>query len=75
MQVTKLDHLVITVKNLDRTITFYTRVLGMEQVTFADGRKALKFGDQKINLHPAERKFAPHAENPVPGSADICFIT
>ena len=75
MKVNKLDHLVITAKNLDRTIAFYTRVLGMELVTFADGRKALQFGAQKINLHEAEKEFEPHALHPLPGSADLCFIT
>lgn len=75
MKVNKLDHLVITANNLDRTIAFYTRVLGMEAVTFADGRKALHFGIQKINLHEAGKEFEPHAQNPLPGSADLCFIT
>lgn len=75
MKVRKLDHLVITAKNLDRTIAFYTRVLGMELITFADGRKALKFGTQKINLHEAEKELEPHAQSPTPGSADLCFIT
>lgn len=75
MKVNKLDHLVITAKNLDRTMAFYTRVLGMELMTFADGRKALQFGAQKINLHEAEKEFEPHARNPLPGSADLCFIT
>jgi catechol 2,3-dioxygenase-like lactoylglutathione lyase family enzyme len=75
MKVNKLDHLVITANNLDRTIPFYTRVLGMELKTSADGRKALQFGDQKINLHEAKNKFEPHAQNPLPVSADICFIS
>jgi catechol 2,3-dioxygenase-like lactoylglutathione lyase family enzyme len=47
----------------------------MELMTFADGRKALQFGAQKINLHEAEKEFEPHAQNPLPGSADLCFIT
>jgi catechol 2,3-dioxygenase-like lactoylglutathione lyase family enzyme len=69
-----LDHLVLTVADLGRTIDFYTRVLGMREVTFSEGRKALAFGRQKLNLHVAGREFAPRAKTPVPGSADLCFI-
>lgn len=75
MKINIIDHLVITVHDLDETIAFYTSVLGMEVVTFAEERKALVFGMQKINLHKAGEEIQPHAENPLPGSADLCFIT
>ena len=74
MQISHLDHLVLTVADLDVTTDFYCRVLGMQAVTFGEGRKALAFGRQKINLHPAGREFEPKAERPQPGSADLCFI-
>lgn len=70
----RLDHLVLTVRDLDVTCAFYQRVLGMEVVTFAGGRKALSFGHQKINLHQAGHEFEPKADRPTPGSADLCFI-
>ncbi len=71
----RLDHLVLTVADIDATIAFYSRVLGMSAVTFAGGRRALAFGAQKINLHVAGREFVPHARTPTPGSADFCLIT
>ncbi len=74
MQIDHLDHLVLTVADVDATLDFYTRVLGMQLVTFGEGRKALAFGNQKINLHQAGREFEPKAERPTPGSADLCFI-
>ncbi|MFL9814823.1 VOC family protein [Stutzerimonas sp. VN223-3] len=74
MQVSHLDHLVLTVADLTATEDFYCRVLGMQAVTFGEGRKALVFGQQKINLHQAGREFEPKAERPMPGSADLCFI-
>nr|WP_275984133.1 VOC family protein [Paenibacillus hamazuiensis] len=70
-----MDHFVLTVKNIEATCAFYTKVLGMEVVTFGAGRKALQFGQQKINLHEAGREFEPKANVPTPGSADVCFIT
>lgn len=75
MHIDRLDHFVLTVADLDRTCEFYRRVLGMEPVTFGEGRRALSFGSQKINLHLAGKEFEPKAERPVPGSADVCFIT
>ena len=54
MQIERLDHLVLTVADIARACEFYTRVLGMEVVTFGEGRTALRFGQQKINLHPAD---------------------
>ena len=75
MQIDLLDHLVLTVADIETTVAFYTRVLGMQLVTFGDGgRKALAFGNQKINLHQAGREFEPKAERPTTGSADLCFI-
>lgn len=70
----RLDHLVLTVADIDATCAFYARVLGMTIETFGEGRKALKFGNQKINLHQAGREFEPKARQPMPGSADLCFI-
>jgi catechol 2,3-dioxygenase-like lactoylglutathione lyase family enzyme len=73
--IVRLDHLVLTVKDLDATIKFYTEVLGIEAVTFGDGSKALAFGDQKINLHERGREPEPKAQSPMPGSADICLVS
>ena len=70
-----LDHLVLTVADIHATCAFYSRVLGMEMVAFGDGRIALAFGRQKINLHALGREFEPKADRPTPGSADLCFIT
>lgn len=75
MQIDSLDHLVLTVADLEATCAFYQRVLGMQVVTFGAGRKALAFGAQKINLHQAGREFEPKAQRPTPGSADLCFLT
>ena len=74
MQIARLDHLVLTVADIDATCDFYTRVLGMALVTFGDNRRALNFGAQKINLHQQGREFEPKAHKPVPGSADLCLI-
>lgn len=75
MEIDRLDHLVLTVRDIATTVDFYTRVLGMTAVTFGQGRRALSFGRQKINLHEAGREFEPKARTPLPGSADLCFIT
>jgi len=75
MKIDRLDHLVLTVRDVEASCAFYSRVLGMEVVTFAAGRKALSFGCQKINLHPVGSPFEPHALNPTLGAADLCFIT
>lgn len=74
MRITGLDHLVLTVADIDATCEFYVRVLGMTRETFAGGRTALKFGDQKFNLHPAGNEYEPKAVKPVPGSEDFCLI-
>ena len=75
MKIDRLDHLVLTVRDVDASCAFYSRVLGMDVVTFAGGRKALAFGAQKINLHQAGREFEPKAHAPTPGSADLCLIS
>lgn len=75
MIIDRFDHVVLTVHDVDASCAFYARVLGMEVVTFAGGRRALRFGQQKINLHPADAPVAPHAMHPTPGSADLCLIT
>ncbi|XP_075429584.1 glyoxalase domain-containing protein 5 [Ascaphus truei] len=74
-RIQRLDHLVLTVQSLEKTINFYSRVLGMEVTTFKGNRKALSFGVQKINLHKAGHGFDPKAWHPTPGSADLCLIT
>lgn len=75
MSIERLDHLVLTVKDIGKTCDFYSRVLGMAVITFGDNRKALAFGQQKINLHLHGHEFEPKAHRPVPGSADLCLIT
>ena len=70
----KIDHIVMTVKDLDKTIEFYTNVLGMKLVTFGGNRRALSFGEQKINLHEYGNEFEPKAQEPMPGSVDLCFV-
>ena len=62
-------------EDLEATIEFYTEVMGMSVRAFERGRLALRFGSQKINLHEAGREFQPHARRPLPGSADLCFVT
>ncbi len=74
MKALRLDHLVLTVSDLQKSIDFYCSVLGMALVEFGQGRKALKFGEQKINLHLHNNEFQSHAHHPTPGSADLCFI-
>jgi catechol 2,3-dioxygenase-like lactoylglutathione lyase family enzyme len=75
MYVDRLDHIVLTVVDIDTTCAFYQRVLGMEVVTFGAGRKALHFGNQKINLHQAGHEVEPAARQPTPGSGDLCVVT
>jgi catechol 2,3-dioxygenase-like lactoylglutathione lyase family enzyme len=81
LTVRRIDHLVVTCRNVKATIRFYTEVLGMREVTFGSGRKALAFGRQKLNLHPvgqapggATGSVAAIAVQPTPGSIDICLI-
>ena len=75
MHVVGLDHIVLTVASIDRTVAFYCSALGMTHEVFGpDKRSALRFGSQKINLHQVGREFEPKAERPTPGSADLCFL-
>ena len=69
-----LDHLVLTTANEDACVRFYVEVLGMALETFGEGRKAFRFGQQKINLHVKGREFEPKAHVPMPGALDLCFI-
>ncbi|XP_004690065.1 PREDICTED: glyoxalase domain-containing protein 5 [Condylura cristata] len=71
----RLDHIVMTVKSIKDTTMFYSKILGMEVITFKGDRKALCFGDQKFNLHEVGQEFEPKAAHPIPGSLDICLIT
>ena len=74
MRITGLDHLVITVRDVDATCAFYREVLGMQVQTFGNGRLALKFGRQKINIHEAGHEIDPKADRTTPGSADLCLL-
>lgn len=74
VRIDRLDHLVLTVADIDATAAFYQRVLGLRRELFAGGRVALRCGRQKINLHQAGREFEPKAARPTPGSGDLCFI-
>ena len=78
--ITSIDHLVLTFKDVNKTIEFYTKILGMTLELFPvaneqNKRLALKFGNQKINIHDASSPFSPHANNPTSGSIDICFLS
>ena len=73
MHIRSLDHLVLTVSDIDATVQFYES-LGMRRETFGDGREALRFGSQKLNLHQAGAELAPSAARPTRGSADICLL-
>ena len=74
MHVNRIDHLVLTVADIATTVSFYETVLGMQKVEFGDGRIALAFGRQKINLHQLGAEFEPHADRVQAGSGDLCFI-
>jgi catechol 2,3-dioxygenase-like lactoylglutathione lyase family enzyme len=74
MQVQRIDHLVLTVADIEHSVEFYSNTLGMQRVEFAGGRVALRCGEQKINLHQSGREFEPKAQQVLPGSADLCFI-
>jgi len=75
LTISHIDHIVLTVKNIPATIEFYARVLGMHAIQFGDNRTALKFGNQKINLHETGNEFEPKAHTPTSGSADLCLVT
>ena len=75
MVIDRIDHIVITAFDVERSIDFYSKVMGMEPITFAGGRRGLAFGKQKINVHQSGREYEPKALKPTPGSMDLCFIT
>jgi catechol 2,3-dioxygenase-like lactoylglutathione lyase family enzyme len=75
MEIMSLDHLVLTVRDIDKTVKFYTEVMGMNLTIFGNNRKALAFGTQKINLHQFKHEFEPKADASTPGSADLCFLS
>lgn len=75
MKIDKIDHLVLTVRDIDASCAFYTSVLGMREISFGQGRRAVVFGDQKINFHQIGRELEPKALRPTPGSGDLCFTT
>lgn len=75
IKIDRLDHLVLTVASIDATCEFYARVLGMEVTRFGEGRTALTFGRQKINLHEVGREFVPRAAHATAGSGDLCLIS
>lgn len=75
MQIESIDHIVLTVKDIEKSVEFYTSTLGMQKRYFGDERVALFFGSQKINLHKVGEELLPHAKHPTSGSADLCFIT
>jgi len=75
MRIDRIDHFVLTVASIQATCDFYSRALGMSVVTFGNGRKALTFGSQKINLHEVGKEFNPKAGTPTAGSSDFCLIT
>ncbi len=74
MKISHLDHLVLTVADIEISCQFYHSALNFEVITFGKNRKALQFGSQKINLHQVEKEFEPKALRPTAGSADLCFI-
>ena len=69
-----MDHLVLTTRDAQSCIDFYTRALGMKLETFGEGRRALRFGEQKINIHDASTVTDIYAAHPTPGSLDLCFL-
>jgi catechol 2,3-dioxygenase-like lactoylglutathione lyase family enzyme len=75
IQILLLDHVVLTVVDIPATVAFYVHVLGMREVVFKGERRALLFGEQKINLHQHHAEFEPKASRPTPGSADLCLLT
>ncbi|MBA2672398.1 VOC family protein [Ramlibacter sp.] len=74
MKLAGLDHVVLTVRDMRRTIDFYCGVLGMRHEVFEGHYDSLHFGSQKINLHPYRGEYLPHADITVPGSGDFCFV-
>ena len=75
MEMDRLDHVVLTVADVERSRAFYRDVLGMEALTFGGGRTALRFGAQRLHLHLKDSEPAPHAHRPTVGAADLCLLT
>jgi catechol 2,3-dioxygenase-like lactoylglutathione lyase family enzyme len=75
MKIKNIDHIVLTVRDIDVTVRFYESLLGMVAETSGAGRVSLRFGEQKINLHQQGQEFEPKAKRPTPGSGDLCLIT
>lgn len=75
IEISRIDHFVLTVASVEATCDFYERALGMKVETFGEGRKALVFANQKINLHQAGAELEPKSDKPTPGSGDFCLIT
>ena len=75
MKIDSIDHVVLTVKDIEATCEFYSKVLGMGIDVFGEGRKALTFGTQKINLQRVGRESTLIADKPTSGSGDVCFVT
>jgi len=74
IKIESLDHFVLTVKSIEKSLKFYCHVLGMQEINFGENRKAVAFGKQKINFHESRTEFEPKAAKPTPGSANLCFI-
>lgn len=74
MKIDRIDRIVSTVNDIEKTIQFYTTVLGMDATVFGENRSALTFGNQNINLHQKGKEFEPKANKPTCGSEDLCFI-
>lgn len=74
MELEAIDHVVLTVRDIPASVAFYSRVLGMREVVFGEGRRALAFGRCKLNLHQAGREFEPKAAHPAPGAVDLCLL-
>jgi catechol 2,3-dioxygenase-like lactoylglutathione lyase family enzyme len=74
IEIDRIDHIVLTVESIEKTISFYEKALGMKTETFGENRRALCFGKQKFNLHEKGREFEPKAQRPTPGAIDLCLI-
>lgn len=74
MRIDRIDHLVLTVVDIEKTCKFYSQVLGMKVLTFGENRRALKFGEQKFNLHEKGKELKLRAKNATPGAVDVCLI-
>ncbi|WP_279099309.1 VOC family protein [Bartonella apis] len=75
MFIDHIDHIVMTCFDLEATKRFYTEILELKLEVFGENRFALRFGNQKINLHQYGKEYEPKAHLPVPGSLDLCFIS